>query len=230
MTVPSGATVPTDRLALPRELVATGIVAIARAASVSRVEAAVEALVGAGVTCIEVTLTAPGAIESIASLVANYGSSACIGAGTVLTTDDASACIEAGAAFLVSPSAVPEVVELAAARGVPCLPGALTPTEIVAAWRSGAAAVKLFPASLGGARYLRDVRAPLPDIPLVPTGGIAIDDVAGYIAAGAVAIGVGGPLFGDALDGGDLDALAARARRFLVVVAEARKAHAVGAR
>jgi 2-dehydro-3-deoxyphosphogluconate aldolase / (4S)-4-hydroxy-2-oxoglutarate aldolase len=220
----------TDRLELPREFLATGIVAIARAASASRIEAATDALVGAGVTCIEVPLTTPGAVASIASLVATYGGSGCIGAGTVLTTDQASACIDAGAAFLVSPSAVPEVVDLAAARGVPCMPGALTPTEIVAAWRSGAAAVKLFPASLGGARYLRDVRAPLPDIPLIPTGGIAIDDVGAYIAAGAIAIGVGGPLFGDALDDGDLDALAARARRFLVAVAEARQAHSAGAR
>ena len=214
----------TDRLEVPSELLATGVVAIARAASASRVEAAVEALVGAGVTCIEVPLTTPGAVATIGSLVTAYGDSACIGAGTVLTTEQASACIDAGAAFVVSPSAVPEVVELAAARGVPSMPGALTPTEIVAAWHTGAAAVKLFPASLGGPRYLRDVRAPLPDISLLPTGGIAIDDVTAYIDAGAIAIGVGGPLFGDALDGGDLEALAARGRRFLIVVAEARQA------
>jgi len=217
-----------DRLQLPGELLATGVVAIARAASASRIEAAVEALVGAGVTCIEVPLTTPGAVATIASLITTYGGAACVGAGTVLTTEQASACIGAGAAFLVSPSAVPEVVELAGAHGVPCMPGALAPTEIVAAWRSGAAAVKLFPASLGGARYLRDVRAPLPDILLIPTGGIAIDDVTAYIDAGAIAIGVGGPLFGDALDGGDLAALAARGRRFLVVVAEARRAHGAG--
>ena len=221
---------PADRLEVPGELLATGVVAIARAASVSRVEAAVEALVGAGLTCIEVPLTTPGAVATIASLVATYGGSACIGAGTVLTTEQASACIDAGAAFLVSPSAVPEVVALAAARGVPSMPGALTPTEIVAAWRSGAAAVKLFPASLGGARYLRDVRAPLPDIALLPTGGIAIDDVTAYIDAGAIAIGVGGPLFGDALDGGDLDALAGRGRQFLAAVAQARQARGAGVR
>lgn len=220
---------PTERLQLPRELRATGIVAIARAASSGKVEAAVEMLVGAGITCIELPLTTPGAIETIAALVKSYADSACVGAGTVLTNDQASACIDAGAAFLVSPSAVPEVVEFAAARGVPCLPGALTPTEIVAAWRTGAAAVKLFPASMGGARYLRDVRAPLPDIPIVPTGGVAIDDVGAYIAAGAVAIGVGGPLFGDALDDGDLGALAARARRFLTAVADARQAHVAAA-
>ncbi|HEY0870972.1 MAG TPA: bifunctional 4-hydroxy-2-oxoglutarate aldolase/2-dehydro-3-deoxy-phosphogluconate aldolase [Acidothermaceae bacterium] len=219
-----------DRLEVPSALLATGVVAIARAASASRVEAAVEALVGAGVTCIEVPLTTPGAVATIASLVTTYAGSACIGAGTVLTTEQASACIDAGAAFLVSPSAVPEVVKLAAARGVPSMPGALTPTEIVAAWASGAAAVKLFPASLGGVRYLRDVRAPLPDIALLPTGGIAIDDVTAYVDAGAIAIGVGGPLFGDALDGGDLDALAARGRRFLAVVAEARQARGTAVR
>jgi 2-dehydro-3-deoxyphosphogluconate aldolase/(4S)-4-hydroxy-2-oxoglutarate aldolase len=211
-----------DRPALPAQLLDTGIVAIVRASSPSWVNVAVETLVGAGITCVELTLTMPDAVAGIAALARQFGADACIGAGTVITADQARTCIDAGAAFLVAPSTVPDVVEVAVAAGVPCLPGALTPSEIVAAWRSGASAVKLFPASLGGARYLRDVRAPLPDIPLVPTGGIDIDDAAGYIAAGAIAVGLGGPLFGDALRGGDLGALAGRAAALISTVRAAR--------
>jgi 2-dehydro-3-deoxyphosphogluconate aldolase/(4S)-4-hydroxy-2-oxoglutarate aldolase len=207
---------------LPTELLSTGVVAIARAASTARVAASVETLVSAGVTCVELTLTMPGAVESIEALARTLGDDACIGAGTVLTAEQARSCIDAGARFLVAPSTVPGVGEVALAAGVPCLPGALTPSEIVAAWTSGAAAVKLFPASLGGVRYLRDVRAPLPDIPLIPTGGVGIDDVPGYIEAGAVAVGLGSPLFGNSLADGDLDALADRARRLVSAVGVAR--------
>lgn len=217
-----------DRLAVPRQLVDTGIVAIARAASTTHIERVAATLIDAGVTCIEVSLTMPGAVEMIGALVTAFESSACIGAGTVLTTAQARACIDVGAAFLVSPSTVPDVVQAAAADGVPCLPGALTPTEIVAAWESGAAAVKLFPASVGGARYVRDVRAPLPDIPLIPTGGVGIDEAALYIAAGCLAVGVGGPLFGDALTGGPLTGLADRAAQFLHAIAAARGALSAG--
>jgi 2-dehydro-3-deoxyphosphogluconate aldolase/(4S)-4-hydroxy-2-oxoglutarate aldolase len=208
---------------LPAELTDTGVVAIIRAASTHSVEAAVGTLIDAGVTCVELTLTMPGAVKCIEKLATSFGA-ACIGAGTVLTTAQASRCIDAGAAFLVAPSVVPDVVALANAQGVPCLPGALTPSEIVAAWSSGAAAVKLFPASLGGVQYLRDVRAPLPDVPLIPTGGVGIADVAEYLRAGAVAVGLGSPLFRDALDGGDLGALAHRTRELMDAVREGRSA------
>jgi 2-dehydro-3-deoxyphosphogluconate aldolase/(4S)-4-hydroxy-2-oxoglutarate aldolase len=201
----------------------TGIVAIARAASTALVEQAVEVLIGAGVTCVELTLTMPGALDAVALLAARFGEVASIGAGSVLTAEQAEASINAGARFLVAPSAVPDVVECAVAHGVPCLPGALTPSEIVAAWSSGAAAVKLFPASVGGVAYLRDVRAPLPDIPLVPTGGVRLEDVEGYVNAGAIALGVGGPLFGSSLTDGDMAGLAQRAGLFLAAVAGARR-------
>lgn len=213
---------------MPRQLLDTGVVAIARATSTTHIERAAATLIDAGITCIEVTLTMPGALEMVGVLVKAFGSSASIGAGTVLTADEARACIDVGATFLVSPSTAPDVVQAAAADGVPCLPGALTPSEIVAAWESGAAAVKLFPASLGGARYVRNVRAPLPHIPLIPTGGVGIDDASLYIAAGALAVGVGGPLFGDALAGGPLAELADRAARFLRAIAEARVALSAG--
>ena len=218
-----------DRPAVPRQLLDTGMVAIARAASTMHIERAVATLIDAGVTCIEISLTVPGAVETIGVLATAFESSACIGAGTVLTIEQARECIDVGAAFLVSPSAVPAVVHAAAIDGVPCLPGALTPTEIVAAWESGAAAVKLFPASVGGARYVREVRAPLPDIPLIPTGGVGIDEAGLYIAAGCLAVGVGGPLFGDALTGGQLTELADRAAQFLRAIAQARGALPAGA-
>jgi 2-dehydro-3-deoxyphosphogluconate aldolase/(4S)-4-hydroxy-2-oxoglutarate aldolase len=217
-----------DRPALPAELVSTGVVAIARASSAQRVVPAVETLVDAGVTCLELTMTLPGAVESIGVLVELLGERACVGAGTVLTTRQAGECIDAGARFIVAPSAVPEVVEFASAQGIPVLPGALTPSEIVSSWLAGAAAVKVFPASAVGPQYLRDVRAPLPDIPLIPTGGVSIDDVPRYLDAGAVAVGMGGPLFGDALrEDGDLRALAGRAKRLLDAVRIAREGRPV---
>lgn len=216
-----------DRPALPAELTSSGVVAIVRARSTTHVPAAVEAIVAAGITCVELTLTMPDALTSLASLVSRTGSAACIGAGTVLSAEQARACLDAGAKFLVAPSAVPDVVATAVAAGVPCLPGALTPSEIVSAWRSGAAAVKLFPASVGGVRYLRDVRAPLPGIALVPTGGVAIGDVADYLSAGAIAVGLGSPLFADVFDTGDIAALTARTRQVVDAVRRAREGRPV---
>src|SRR5205085_3252039 len=127
-----------------------------------------------------------------------------VGAGTVRTVDDVEAAVDAGAVYLVSPHTDPALCARAGQLGAAYLPGAFTPTEIVAAWSAGAAAVKLFPARLGGPRYLRDIREPLPDIPIVPTGGVSAENAAEWFAAGAVAVGAGGSLIGDALDGGDL--------------------------
>ena len=120
------------------------------------------------------------------------------------------AAVEAGAQACVSPALAPEVIEACREAGVPAIPGAMTPTEIETAWRLGAEMVKVFPASVGGPDYVRAIRAPLPDIPLVPTGGVGIGDAAQYLAAGAVAVGIGSPLLGDACAGGDLDALRER--------------------
>ena len=123
--------------------------------------------------------------------------------------------VAAGAAYLVAPDFRPEMVAFAVGRGIPVVPGALTPTEVAAAWAAGATAVKVFPVSaVGGPAYVKAVRAPLPEVPLVPTGGVGIDDIGAYLAAGAAAVGLGAPLLGDAGDaGGDLAALADRARR-----------------
>ena len=196
-------------------LAAVPVVAILRAADARRFVQVGQVLYEAGVRAVEVTLTSAGALEAFGRLREELPGDALLGVGTVRSVADAEAAVGAGAAYLVAPDFRPEVVAWAVARGVPAVPGALTPTEIAAAWAAGATAVKLFPVSAaGGPAYLKAVRAPLPEVPLVPTGGVGLGDIGAYLAAGAAAVGIGGPLLGDAGDpGGDLDALAGRARR-----------------
>jgi predicted metal-dependent phosphotriesterase family hydrolase len=136
-----------------------------------------------------------------------------LGAGTVLEPETAHAAIDAGASYLVSPTVGLDVIERARRRGVAALPGAFTPTEILRAWRAGADAVKLFPASVGGPAYLRAVKAPLAEVPLVPTGGVGLEEIGRYLYAGALAVGLGGPLVGDAGEGGDLGRCGGAPRR-----------------
>jgi 2-dehydro-3-deoxyphosphogluconate aldolase/(4S)-4-hydroxy-2-oxoglutarate aldolase len=178
-----------------------------------------DVLVGAGITALEVTLTSRGALDALAGLRRQLPSSVAIGVGTVLTADDAKAAVDAGAGFLVSP-----VIDtgLVAASAVPFYPGTQTPTEIFAAYRAGAPLVKLFPAAGLGTDYLKNVHGPLPDVKIMPTGGVKIEDIADWLIAGASAVGVGGPLIGDAASGGSLVALAARARHAVSAVAFAR--------
>ena len=194
-----------------------GLVAILRAPTADAFAAVSDVLVTAGITALEVTLTSHGAIEAIAGLRRMLPDTVAVGAGTVLTPDDAKAAIDAGAHFLVSP-----VGDGLAGQPVPCYPGAYTPTEIFAAYRSGAPIVKLFPAGGLGPRYIRDLHGPLPDVRIMPTGGVGLDDVTTWLGAGAVAVGLGGPLLGDAATGGSLTALADRARRAVDAVAYAR--------
>ncbi|HEY5832696.1 bifunctional 4-hydroxy-2-oxoglutarate aldolase/2-dehydro-3-deoxy-phosphogluconate aldolase [Streptomyces sp.] len=212
------------RPALTPQLLDTGVVAILRARSARHVPAAVDALVGSGVTCLEVTLTIPGAMDAIRALTARLPAYVSVGAGTVTSVHEAAEAVAAGARFVVSPVVRADVIACAAAAGIPCYAGAWTPTEVLTAWQAGASAVKVFPAASGGPRHLRSLREPLPGIPLVPTGGIGVDDVHGYIAAGAAAVGMGGPLLGNALDDGDMDGLRARASSVLARVAAARDA------
>jgi len=208
-----------DRPALPSELLRTRVVAVLRGQDPDRVVQAGVALHDAGVTCLEVTFTTPRATEAIGRLRELLPESAALGAGTVLDSSQAREAIAAGATFLVSPAPCPDVVEAGVAVGVPVLPGAFTPGEVLAAWRSGASAVKVFPAASGGPGHVRDLRAPLPDIPLIPTGGIGIDDAAVYLAAGAIAVGLGSSLTGK-LDGSEgEDVLRERARALLGALA-----------
>jgi len=174
-----------------------------------------------GVTLIEVSLTTPDAFGVISRARAELGAGPAagvhVGAGTVVSAEDAAQAAGAGADFVVTPAIVPGIATVTE-RGLPLLCGALSPTEVVTAVGQGAVAVKLFPASLGGARYLRALRDPFPEVPFVPVGGVDADAAREYLAVGATAVGVGSPLLGDAASGGSLDDLRARARRFLDVV------------
>ena len=200
-------------------VIRSGIVAILRAPTADGFAAVADVLIGAGITALEITLTSQGAIDAIAGLRRQLPASVAIGAGTVLTADDVKAAVDAGAAFLVSPVLD---VPLVASSPVPFYPGTSTPTEMFAAHRAGAPLVKLFPAAGLGPRFLRDVRAPLPQLNVMPTGGVKIEDIADWLLAGAKAVGVGGPLIGDAATGGNVKALAARARHAVSAVAFAR--------
>jgi 2-dehydro-3-deoxyphosphogluconate aldolase / (4S)-4-hydroxy-2-oxoglutarate aldolase len=208
------ADLPADLLAALRR---ERLLAVVRGRDRSATVAAALTLVECGVQVVEISLSGVDALAALRDVRARAGTAALVGCGTVLTAADADAAGAAGAQFTVTPGNGPGA-ERSVRSGLPCLVGALTPTEIAAAAALGAA-VKLFPASLGGPGYLRAVRAPLPDVPLVPVGGVDAALAREYLAAGAVAVGVGTPLVGDAADaGGDLVALRRRADDFLSAV------------
>jgi 2-dehydro-3-deoxyphosphogluconate aldolase / (4S)-4-hydroxy-2-oxoglutarate aldolase len=204
-------------------LAAVPVVAILRAADAGRFLEVGRVLYEGGVRAIEVALTSEGALAAFGRLREELPGDALLGVGTVRSAGDAERAVDAGAAYLVAPDLRPEMVGFAVGRGIPVVPGALTPTEVAAAWAAGATAVKVFPVSaVGGPGYVKAVRAPLPEVPLVPTGGVGIDDIGAYLAAGAAAVGLGSPLLGDAGDpDGDLAALADRARRAVAAATRA---------
>ncbi|MGW3564845.1 bifunctional 4-hydroxy-2-oxoglutarate aldolase/2-dehydro-3-deoxy-phosphogluconate aldolase [Streptomyces sp. NPDC000941] len=192
------------------------LAAIVRGRSADAALQTVLTLVEEGVDFIEVSLNTDDACGVIAKAARSAGQDAFIGAGTVVTRDDLMRAQDAGAAWVVTP-VMGEGVTAAVEERLPVLAGALTPTEAAAAMAASATAVKLFPASLGGPAYLRALKDPFPDLPVVPVGGVDAQAVPEYFAAGALAIGVGSPLVGDAAHGGDLDGLRLRARRFRAV-------------
>jgi 2-dehydro-3-deoxyphosphogluconate aldolase/(4S)-4-hydroxy-2-oxoglutarate aldolase len=198
-----------SRLALPP------LVAVLRAASAARLPEVCEVLYAEGFRAFEFTLTTPGATAALRESRSRLPEDVVLGVGTVLTPDDVDGSIDAGADFLVSPIFLPATLARAIDLDVPFVPGTSTPTEAYTAWQSGAAMVKLWPVNaMGGPSYVRALLQVLPGLALMPSGGIAESDVAGYLAAGATAVGLGGGFQGDAADPtGDLDALAARARR-----------------
>jgi 2-dehydro-3-deoxyphosphogluconate aldolase/(4S)-4-hydroxy-2-oxoglutarate aldolase len=208
-----------DRDLLLRRALACRLVAIVRLRDGAALLEVAEALVAGGITTLEFTLTTPGAITAIERCRARFGE-AVVGAGTVLDADGARRCLAAGAQFLVSPGFDPDVIAAARVGGALAMPGAMTPTEIVVAWRAGADVVKVFPARALGPRYIADVLAPLPDVPLMPTGGVDATNAADYLRAGAVAVAVGGSLVDPAaVARGDWAALTARARALVAAVA-----------
>jgi len=208
-----------SRPAVPAGLVSCGVVAIARRLTADTAPQVGDALVEGGVLAFEITLNEPvtGALRAIESVAARAPGLA-IGAGTVVSIDAAQRAIDAGATYLVMPHTDPDLVGWAAQRGVPALPGAFTPTEVLAGWRAGAAAVKLFPASVAGPAFVRECLGPFPEIPLVPSGGVTVQSAGDFIRAGAVAVGVGSWLIGD----GDPAGVTARARQIVGAVADAR--------
>jgi 2-dehydro-3-deoxyphosphogluconate aldolase / (4S)-4-hydroxy-2-oxoglutarate aldolase len=191
------------------------IVAIIRGQESTHLGAAARTLVQEGITALEFPLTGPHVLGAISKTADSLDGAAVVGAGTVRTVSDARSAIAAGASFLVSPTLSVPVIEFAAGEGIPVLPGVFTPTEIDSALGVGAELVKLFPATALGPDYLRDVLVPLAGARVVPTGGLRLEEAAEWMAAGAVALGVGSPLLGDAPDSGDLESLRTRAQAWL---------------
>ncbi|MBD1540481.1 bifunctional 4-hydroxy-2-oxoglutarate aldolase/2-dehydro-3-deoxy-phosphogluconate aldolase [Arthrobacter sp. S13_S34] len=190
----------------------TRVVAVLRAAHASDYAPVIEALQRGGVLSIELTLSTPGVWDELPRLQEKFGDAVEIGVGTVTSAAEAEIALDLGAAYLVTPVTDPDVITACARRGVPVYPGGLTPTELHTGWKLGATAVKVFPASTVGAGYVSQLRGPFPDIQVIPSGGVNIDDVPGWIRAGALAVSLGGPLLGDAFKGGDLEELTARAK------------------
>jgi len=208
------------------KIIDIGIVPVVRASSAQKACMAAEAVAAAGIPVVEITMTVPGALEVIASLRRDMGPHVVVGAGTVLGSTMARQCLDAGAQFLVSPGFDAVTVQWARAAGIPIMAGALTPTEIITAWNTGADFVKVFPCSaVGGANYIKAIRGPLPEVPLVPTGGVNLNTAADFIKAGAVALGIGGELVSPAaLDRGDAAAITAVGKEYLKIVQQARGA------
>jgi 2-dehydro-3-deoxyphosphogluconate aldolase/(4S)-4-hydroxy-2-oxoglutarate aldolase len=194
----------------------TGIVAIMRRTESSLAVETAEALLAGGVSVVEVTLNTEGALEMLAALREKLADRMLVGAGTVMSADEVRRAVGAGAQFVVSPHTDADVIAAARRAGVPAAPGAFTPTEIVKAWQLGAAVVKVFPVGSVGPRYLRDVLAPLTQIPLLPTGGVTIENAAEFIRAGAKGLGLGSDLVSPkAVAARDFGSITERAARFV---------------
>jgi len=222
----AAATIPasTDKGAALARLVESGVIAIMRHTEAALAKRTVKALLAGGVTAIEVTMNTAGALEMIRGLAGEFGEAILLGAGTVLNTAAAEQALAAGARFVVAPTTDLKVIALCNGRQVPVIPGAFTPTEILLAWESGADLVKLFPAGPVGPRYIRDLRGPFPDIPLVPTGGVSLENAADFIRAGATALGIGTALVDRHLVAAQRFAdLTERARAFVAAVRAGRR-------
>ncbi len=205
-----------------RRIEACGIVAIIRANSANELIDAVAAIYAGGVDVIEVTMTTPNALQVISDVSSTYGDSVLVGAGSVLDAETARAVMLSGAEFIVSPVVKTDVIDICNRYGKIVIPGAFTPTEILMAWEAGADYVKVFPSSGVGASYIKDVKAPLPQIPLVPTGGINVENAVEFIRAGASALGVGSSLVNNQLiEAGKFEFLTERAKKLCAEVQRA---------
>lgn len=211
----------TQRTPVSAVLRANPVVAVLRARHASEYAPVIDALVKGGVRSIELTLSTDGVFDHLPGLKQEFGSDTELGVGTVTCEEEAVRALEGGADYLVTPAMVTDVVRVAVQSGVPVFPGGLTPTELLAGMQAGATAMKLFPASTVGPGYLGQLRGPFPHMQVIPSGGIGVDDAADWIAAGALAVSLGGPLLRDAFTGGDLAGLTARAGKLSSLVAEA---------
>ena len=201
----------------------SGIVAVIRLKEPDKLRAVVDAIAEGGIRALEVTMTVPGAVALIGQLAATMPAGFILGAGTVLDRDTALAVIDAGAQFVVSPVFRPTVIDACHERGIAALPGCFTPTEILEAWDAGADVVKVFPATALGPAFFKDIRGPLPQVKLMPTGGVSLDNAGDWIRAGAVAVGVGTALLdAEAIASGHYARLRANAERIVANVRIAR--------
>jgi len=208
-----------------RKIREIGVVPVVRATSARHAQMAAEAVSSGGIPIAEVTMTVPGAIELIAQLASTIGREVLIGAGTVLDAQTAARCLDAGAQFVVSPGFDPATIAFVKGRGVLIMAGALTPTEVIGAWKAGSDFVKIFPCgTMGGAKYIKALKGPLPQVPMIPTGGVNLETAADLIRAGSEALGIGGELVsGAALAAGDTKSITEAARKYVGIVQETRK-------
>lgn len=208
-----------------RRLIEIGIIPVIRADSARKALLAAEGVCAGGIPIVEVTLTVPGAIGVIEQLVRSMGNEILVGAGTVLDAEAARRCLDAGAQFLVSPGFDLETVSLAVRESKVMMAGALTPTEVITAWNAGADFVKIFPCgNLGGPKYIKALKGPLSQVPMIPTGGVNLQTAADFILAGAAALGVGGELISAAaLATGNVAGIAEAARQYVTIVSDARQ-------
>jgi 2-dehydro-3-deoxyphosphogluconate aldolase/(4S)-4-hydroxy-2-oxoglutarate aldolase len=208
-----------------KQIKEVGIIPVVRATTADEAMRAIDAIREGGIAVLEITMTVPGAVDVIEQVTARFGNDALVGAGTVLDAETAKACIAGGAQFIVSPALNMETIAYCRAQDVAVMPGALTPTEVVQAWNAGADLVKVFPAgAVGGASYLKALKAPLPQIELVPTGGVSLKTAADFIRAGAAALGVGADLVDiKAIREGQAGMITDRAKQFVQIVHEARE-------
>src|SRR5229473_2228509 len=206
-------------------IVEIGVVPVVRASSAEHAILAAEAICRGGIPIVEMTMTVPGALDAISQLVKSAGSGVLIGAGTVLDAETAQRCVDAGAEFIVSPGLDLETVTLVKRLGKLMIAGALTPTEVICAWRSGSDFVKIFPCgAVGGAKYIKALKAPLPQVPLIPTGGVNLSTAADFIHAGAAALGIGSELVSaEAIKSGNLNQIVEASRKYAAIVREARR-------
>jgi 2-dehydro-3-deoxyphosphogluconate aldolase/(4S)-4-hydroxy-2-oxoglutarate aldolase len=214
-----------DKQSVRERIIEIGIVPVIRASSPSEARIAADAVCLGGIPIVEITMTVPGAVEVIRELAKAAASEMLVGAGTVLNAEAARRCLDAGAEFLVSPGLNVPTVALAAKEGKLIMAGALTPTEIMAACEAGADFIKVFPCGqMGGAKYIKALKAPFPQVPFVPTGGVNLNTAAEFIEAGSVALGVGGELVqAHALKSNKPEIIIENARKFLAIVKHTRE-------